>query len=79
MKTRKSKGMAYFLLLFFGGLGFHKFYQDKVGMGILYLLTAGLLGLGLIWDLFTLGMQIDRFNDSVDRYNVSIFGLGGRR
>lgn len=33
----KSKVAAGILALFFGGLGVHKFYLGKVGMGILYL------------------------------------------
>lgn len=33
----KSKVAAGILAIFFGGLGVHKFYLGKVGMGILYL------------------------------------------
>lgn len=58
----KSKGAAYLLLLFFGVLGIHKFYLGKVGMGILYLLTLGFLGIGCLIDLFTLGSQVDTYN-----------------
>lgn len=32
----------------------HKFYEGKKGMGILYLFTAGLFGIGWIIDLITL-------------------------
>ena len=32
----------------------HKFYEGKIGMGILYLLTAGLFGIGWIIDLISL-------------------------
>jgi hypothetical protein len=32
-------------------------------MGVLYLLTFGLLWVGLIWDLFTLPGQVRRAND----------------
>lgn len=34
----KSKGLAIFLAFFFGGLGIHKFYLGKPGLGILYFL-----------------------------------------
>lgn len=34
----KSKVAAGILAIFFGGLGIHKFYLGKVGLGILYLL-----------------------------------------
>ncbi len=36
--TGKSKGLAIVLALFLGGLGIHKFYLGKTGMGFLYLI-----------------------------------------
>ena len=58
----KSKWAAFFLCLFFGGLGFHKFYVGKVGTGILYLFTGGLLGIGWIVDLIRIlaGISTDK-------------------
>lgn len=50
----KNKWIAFFLCLFLGGIGAHKFYEGKVGMGILYLLTVGLFGIGWIIDFFIL-------------------------
>lgn len=38
------------ICLFLGFLGVHKFKEKKIGMGILYLLTFGLFGLGWLWD-----------------------------
>ncbi len=35
----------------------HKFYEGKVGMGILYLCTLGLFGIGWIIDIITLAMR----------------------
>lgn len=58
----KSKGVAYLLWFFLGVLGAHKFYVGKTGMGIIYLLTGGLLGIGWFIDLFTLGNQVDIAN-----------------
>ncbi|MEL6628843.1 MAG: TM2 domain-containing protein, partial [Bacteroidota bacterium] len=58
----KSKTTAYLLWFFLGGLGIHKFYLGKAGAGILYLLTFGIFGIGLIVDLFTLGSQVDAVN-----------------
>ncbi|WP_370811751.1 TM2 domain-containing protein [Dialister invisus] len=34
----KSRILAGLLGIFFGGIGAHKFYMGKIGMGILYLL-----------------------------------------
>ena len=41
-------------LIFLGVLGGHKFYEGKVGMGILYLFTGGLFCIGWIIDIIVL-------------------------
>jgi len=60
----KSKGIAYllWLLSIFGVLGFHRFYLGKIGTGILWFFTGGLLGLGALIDLFTLGGKVEQYN-----------------
>ena len=50
----KNKWVAFFLCLFFGVFGAHKFYEGRVLLGILYLCTLGLAGLGVIIDLVIL-------------------------
>ena len=50
----KNKWVAFFLCFFFGTLGIHKFYEGKVGMGILYFFTVGLFGIGWLVDWITL-------------------------
>lgn len=50
----KNKLTSILLVIFFGGLGVHKFYEGKIGMGILYLLTLGLFGIGVLVDLIKL-------------------------
>lgn len=32
----------------------HKFYEEKIGIGILYLFTGGIFGIGYIIDIITL-------------------------
>lgn len=51
---RRNKWAAFFLCLFLGIFGAHKFYEGKKGMGILYLCTVGLLGIGWLVDLVSL-------------------------
>lgn len=51
---RKNKWVAFFLCLCFGLFGIHKFYEGKVGMGILYMFTGGIFGLGWFIDSIVL-------------------------
>lgn len=53
-KRQKNKWVAFFLCLFGGWFGLHKFYEGKIGMGILYFFTAGLFGIGWIVDIILL-------------------------
>lgn len=50
----KNKWVAFLLCLFLGVFGAHKFYEGKIGMGILYLFTVGLFGIGWVVDLICL-------------------------
>nr|DAQ77666.1 MAG TPA: TM2 domain [Caudoviricetes sp.] len=50
----KNKWVSFFLCLFFGMIGAHKFYEGKVGTGILYLFTLGLCGIGWVIDTITI-------------------------
>lgn len=58
----KDVAVSYILWFFLGVLGVHHFYLGKVGRGVLWLLTGGLLGIGLIVDLFTLPSQVRQIN-----------------
>ena len=49
--TPKNKWVAFILCFFLGYLGAHRFYEGKIGTGILYLFTAGLFGIGAFIDL----------------------------
>ncbi len=47
------------LLLTYGGIfGLHRFYLGKVGSGLVYLVSGGLLGAGILYDYLTLNEQI---------------------
>ena len=59
---QKKLWVAYLLWFFFGFLGIHKFYLEKIFIGILYILTGGLFFVGWFIDLFTLPSQIDLYN-----------------
>lgn len=50
----KSKWVSFFLCLFLGPLGAHKFYEGKVFLGVVYIFTAGLFGIGIVIDLIIL-------------------------
>ncbi len=59
-----EKWTAYFLCLFGGWAGAHKFYEGKTAQGILYLLTFGLLGLGWIIDLMVILCRKGNYYDT---------------
>jgi len=54
--------VAWLLLTFLGFFGLHRFYLGKWGTGILYLLTVGLLGIGILYDFWTLNQQVSEVN-----------------
>jgi len=61
----KSTGAAYAFMLFtfIGFCGIQHFYLGKYLRGVIWLLTAGLFGVGLIIDLFTLPSQTRHINE----------------
>jgi len=54
--------VAWLLLVFLGVFGAHRFYQGKIGTGLLWLVTGGLLGFGWLYDLWTLNGQVSARN-----------------
>ena len=54
--------LTWILLTFLGIFGVHRFYMGKWITGLIYLLTAGLFTLGIIYDFWTLNDQVDTCN-----------------
>ncbi len=50
----KNKWVSFFLCLFLGVFGAHKFYEGRVLLGVVYLFTAGIFGIGVLIDLVIL-------------------------
>lgn len=54
LKKPRNKWVALLLCFFLGCFGGHKFYEGKIGMGVVYLFTMGVFGIGVIVDLIGL-------------------------
>ena len=59
---RYDYSVTWILQTFLGVFGIHRFYLGKIGTGIIWLLTGGLLGLGYLYDFCTLNGQVDERN-----------------
>lgn len=59
---RINYSLAWILLTFLGIFGVHRMYMGKWFTGILYLCTFGLLGIGYLYDYWTLNDQITAEN-----------------
>jgi hypothetical protein len=49
-----DKWISFLLCFFLGVFGAHKFYEGKAGLGILYIFTLGLFGIGWFIDLIVI-------------------------
>jgi len=57
--------VATLLCFFLGVLGIHRFYVGKIGTGILWLLTGGILGFGALVDFIMI--LVGAFRDKEGR------------
>lgn len=53
-RRAKNKWVSLLLCIFLGFLGAHKFYEEKAGIGVLYLFTMGVFGIGIFIDFISL-------------------------
>lgn len=66
-KQQKDTGIAYlcWLATFVLVAGLQHFYLGKPWKGLLWIFTWGLLGIGTVWDLFTLKGQVRKVNNNL--------------
>ena len=57
-----SYDLAWILLTFLGVFGAHRLYIGKIITAIVWFFTAGVFGLGILWDYWTLNQQVDEQN-----------------
>jgi len=60
--SEKSRTIALLLCIFLGWLGIHRFYMGKTISGVVYLLTVGLLFIGVLIDL--IGILLGNMKDT---------------
>ncbi len=65
--SERSRLSALMLCIYLGVFGGHRFYVGKTGTAILYLLTFGVFGIGVMVDIvmILIGRFYDQFNKPV--------------
>jgi TM2 domain-containing membrane protein YozV len=76
----KSKSTAFLLTLLgiIGIAGIQYFYLGKPMKGLLWLFTIGLLGLGTLIDIFTIGTAVETHNTKIELKQIRNNGLNRR-
>jgi len=62
-----SYNMSWILLTYLGIFGAHRLYLGKLPTAILYFFTGGLLGLGVLYDYWTMNEQVSEVNGDMKR------------
>ncbi|XP_070569576.1 uncharacterized protein [Ptychodera flava] len=70
-KPLKSTCDAYVLGIPLGFLGLHHFYLDRIGFGLLYIFTLGLLGVGWIIDILRMPCLVRDVNRRIQKPDPS--------
>lgn len=65
LEQRRETSTAYLWWFFLGVTGAHLFYLGRKGLGWLYLLTLGLLGVGVLVDLFLIPRRVRKRNAEI--------------
>lgn len=60
-QSTHSLGIGYVVWIF-GFIGAHRFYYGKQISGTIWFFTGGLVGMGVLYDLWTLNEQLDALN-----------------
>lgn len=70
LPNRRVNKVAYIVLtFFFGVIGVHRFMRGQVGLGILYILTLGLFGIGVLIDFIISLVKLGEYH--TDYYEFS--------
>jgi TM2 domain-containing membrane protein YozV len=74
----KEKGIAYMLwaACFMGVCGLQRLYSGRIGTGLLYLFTFGLLGIGQFVDLFLIPRMVEDANNRLLMQGAVVGALG---
>ena len=65
-QSNKDWLTTFLLCLFLGEFGIHHFYVGKIGLGVLYLLTGGLFGIG--WLVSLIKILVGTYRDGFGRF-----------